>query len=69
MDERGAYHSSRTERRSVSLIGFSGSPWTLVDHMVEGGSKAFTVTSKMMYADPQALHALLDKLLKASLCI
>lgn len=34
--------------------------------MVEGGSsKAFTVIKKMMYADPQALHALLDKLAKS----
>ena len=31
--------------------------------MVEGGSsKAFTKIKKMMYADPQILHALLDKL-------
>ena len=35
-------------------------------YMVEGGSsKAFTVIKKMMYADPQALHALLDKLAKS----
>lgn len=34
--------------------------------MVEGGSsKAFTVIKKMMYADPQALHLLLDKLAKS----
>ncbi len=34
--------------------------------MVEGGSsKAFTVIKKMMYAEPQALHALLDKLAKS----
>ncbi|WP_127960227.1 uroporphyrinogen decarboxylase [Serratia microhaemolytica] len=67
-DELGyVMNAVRTIRRelkgAVPLIGFSGSPWTLATYMVEGGSsKAFTKLKKMMYAEPQTLHLLLDKL-------
>ncbi|MDP2560806.1 uroporphyrinogen decarboxylase [Psychrobium sp. 1_MG-2023] len=67
-DELGyVMNAVRTIRKGlngdVPLIGFSGSPWTLATYMVEGGtSKAFTKIKRMMFAEPQTMHLLLDKL-------
>lgn len=50
----------------VPLIGFAGSPWTLAVYMVEGRStRDFAEIKKLVYADPEAAHKLLDTLADA----
>jgi uroporphyrinogen decarboxylase len=50
----------------VPLIGFSGSPWTLLTYMVEGkGSKNFAIVKRLIYNHPALAHEILNKLTEA----
>jgi uroporphyrinogen decarboxylase len=47
----------------VTLIGFAGAPFTLASYAIEGGtSKSFLELKKLMYREPAAWEALLDRL-------
>ncbi|HTF72161.1 MAG TPA: uroporphyrinogen decarboxylase [Edaphobacter sp.] len=49
----------------LGIIGFCGAPYTLASYMVEGGgSRNWIETKKLMYADPGAFRALLEKLIE-----
>ncbi|MCV6630335.1 MAG: uroporphyrinogen decarboxylase [Flavobacteriaceae bacterium] len=47
----------------VPLIGFAGSPWTILCYCVQGqGSKNFDKAKAFCYTQPEAAHALLQKI-------
>lgn len=47
----------------IPLIGFAGSPWTILCYCVEGkGSKAFDVAKSFCFQNPEAAHQLLQKI-------
>jgi uroporphyrinogen decarboxylase len=50
----------------TALIGFAGSPWTLANFMLEGGSaKEFTRAKNLFYTQPEIFSALMEKLTAA----
>jgi uroporphyrinogen decarboxylase len=50
----------------TALIGFAGSPWTLANYMMEGGSsREFVAAKNLLYTDPKTLNSLLEKLTAA----
>jgi uroporphyrinogen decarboxylase len=55
--------TKKTLAGRVPLIGFAGSPWTILCYVVEGkGSKTFDIAKKFLFQEPQAAHLLLDKI-------
>jgi uroporphyrinogen decarboxylase len=50
----------------TALIGFAGSPWTLANFMLEGGSsKEFIRAKNLFYTQPEMFSALMEKLTAA----
>jgi len=49
-----------------ALIGFCGAPWTLATYMIEGqGTKTYAKVKKLIYTQPELMHALLQKTTQA----
>ena len=49
-----------------ALIGFCGAPWTLATYMIEGkGTKTYAQCKKVLYKDPEFMHAILRKVTEA----
>lgn len=47
----------------TTLIGFSGSPWTVATYMVEGqGSREQSETRRLAYADPQRFAGIVERI-------
>ena len=51
---------------AIPLIGFAGAPFTLASYLIEGGgSRQYQHTKTLMYRDPGAWHALMERLSEA----
>lgn len=62
---------SITRQRLASdkaLIGFAGSPWTVLTYMIEGGSsKTFERTKQLCWGHPKAFNTLLSCVIEATI--
>ncbi|MCF6288974.1 MAG: uroporphyrinogen decarboxylase [Proteobacteria bacterium] len=60
--------TAKTLNEQVPLLGFCGSPWTLLTYMVAGGgSKNFAQAKSFLFNQPVAAHKLLQKLTEVSI--
>lgn len=60
--------TSKALDRRVPLIGFAGSPWTLLCYLVQGqGSKNFEQAKAFCFAQPEAAHLVLQKITDVSI--
>lgn len=56
-------HTKQELNDEVPLIGFAGSPWTILCYVVQGqGSKNFDKAKKFCFMEPVAAHRLLQKI-------
>jgi uroporphyrinogen decarboxylase len=65
------YDAVRLTRRALdpnlALIGFAGAPFTVASYIIEGGgSRNYENTKRLMYFDPGAWHALMERLTQAT---
>lgn len=52
----------------IPLIGFAGSPFTVLTYLIEGGSsKSFSKVMGMMYARPEEFHAIMQRMTDATI--
>jgi uroporphyrinogen decarboxylase len=62
-----AIRKVRAELPKIPLIGFAGAPFTLASYLIEGGgSKNYVLTKTLLYQDPGAFRALMEKLSRAT---
>jgi uroporphyrinogen decarboxylase len=55
-----------TEAADVPILGFAGAPFTMACYLIEGqGSRNWPETKRMMFSQPKAFQALLDRLADA----
>src|SRR5262245_61122961 len=53
-------------RPEVPLIGFAGAPFTLASYLIEGGgSDDWALTKRLLFTDPGAWRALMERLVRA----